>query len=505
MNPFRNRKPVLDPAAFYGRQQELKAICERLMAQPPQCCVIIGEPRSGKTSLLYYLASLSEDNQSAGHLYLGDPRRFVFAYVNAGPYIEPGIFQAQASLFFWRDLYQALARVIPGAPALPVMLERQDPDARVLTSIYEIRSEVEHLIREHEQYTMVLLIDNIEGIARLPRPNSSLLRTLTQDPGIARRIAYIATSRVPVQQLYTPTTWQEPSSLWSLFDGSVYLGLLDRSAAEDLILQSAMYPHRDLFSAEDVAFIRHLAGRHPDMLAIACEHLHDWYALEPAPLDLAARIRLTQQISEAALPLCQSLWESIHESGTNSQEVLWELAHGRPPGTEDQMRLLYDLERRGLVERRGHPWYIFSEVMRQFIQHQPQPVTIAVSDQDTRQNGNGAGHRKGDSLYTNELEQTAPLIVAASSLQPSEETAVPLSPPFTHLEGEVFAYLQAHAGVVCDRDEIKRAIWKDALPSDSALQKIIERIREKIEPDPRNPRRLIAVRGQGYMLRPDRL
>jgi DNA-binding response OmpR family regulator len=48
---------------------------------------------------------------------------------------------------------------------------------------------------------------------------------------------------------------------------------------------------------------------------------------------------------------------------------------------------------------------------------------------------------------------------------------------------------------------VKRAIWPVSPPSDSALQKIIERIRDKIEPDPKHPRKLIAVRGQGYMLR----
>jgi DNA-binding response OmpR family regulator len=39
------------------------------------------------------------------------------------------------------------------------------------------------------------------------------------------------------------------------------------------------------------------------------------------------------------------------------------------------------------------------------------------------------------------------------------------------------------------------------MPSQSALQKIIERIREKIEDDPDSPYKLIAVRGRGYMLR----
>src|SRR3989442_8851087 len=73
--------------------------------------------------------------------------------------------------------------------------------------------------------------------------------------------------------------------------------------------------------------------------------------------------------------------------------------------------------------------------------------------------------------------------------------------PFTYLEGKVYEYLKAHVEEVWDREEIKRAEWSNNPPTNSALQKIIERIREKIEPDPNNPRYLIAVRGQGFTLR----
>lgn len=71
---------------------------------------------------------------------------------------------------------------------------------------------------------------------------------------------------------------------------------------------------------------------------------------------------------------------------------------------------------------------------------------------------------------------------------------------FTYLEGKVYEHLLSHLGEVCDREDIKLAIWSDNPPSNSALQKIIDRIRMKIEEDPNNPRYLIAVRGRGYML-----
>ena len=71
----------------------------------------------------------------------------------------------------------------------------------------------------------------------------------------------------------------------------------------------------------------------------------------------------------------------------------------------------------------------------------------------------------------------------------------------THQEKKVYDYPKMHRGKLCLREDIKLAVWQSNEPTNSALQKIIERIREKIEPDPENPRYLIAVRGKGYILR----
>src|SRR5260370_1146038 len=102
------------------------------------------------------------------------------------------------------------------------------------------------------------------------------------------------------------------------------------------------------------------------------------------------------------------------------------------------------------------------------------------------------------------LSHVSPIHVATQISTASEQWE-PL--PLTYLEDKVYTYLKSHTGEVCDREEIKQVVWEREydLPGNSALQKIIERIREKIEPDPNNPRYLIAVRGQVYMLREDPL
>src|SRR4051812_8032270 len=54
-NPYDNRKPVTNPSAFYGRSNDIAKIARRMDSE---ICSIYGEPRIGKTSLLYFLAHL---------------------------------------------------------------------------------------------------------------------------------------------------------------------------------------------------------------------------------------------------------------------------------------------------------------------------------------------------------------------------------------------------------------------------------------------------------------
>jgi hypothetical protein len=78
----------------------------------------------------------------------------------------------------------------------------------------------------------------------------------------------------------------------------------------------------------------------------------------------------------------------------------------------------------------------------------------------------------------------------------------------THLtakEHALLQYLQAHAGEVCAKDDLIRAVWpEDAVYTqgvrDDSLAQLIRRLREKIEPDPARPRHVQTLPGRGYRL-----
>ena len=77
----------------------------------------------------------------------------------------------------------------------------------------------------------------------------------------------------------------------------------------------------------------------------------------------------------------------------------------------------------------------------------------------------------------------------------------------TAKESALLEFLRAHAGSVCDKDDLIRAVWpEDAILErgvrDDSLAQLVRRLREKVEADPGKPRHVQTVAGRGYTFRP---
>jgi len=73
----------------------------------------------------------------------------------------------------------------------------------------------------------------------------------------------------------------------------------------------------------------------------------------------------------------------------------------------------------------------------------------------------------------------------------------------TDLEYRLLLLLYGRLGKICDKYQIVEAVWgEDYIDQvdDARIDKLLSRLRSKIEPDPRNPRYLVTVRGRGYKL-----
>jgi hypothetical protein len=71
-------------------------------------------------------------------------------------------------------------------------------------------------------------------------------------------------------------------------------------------------------------------------------------------------------------------------------------------------------------------------------------------------------------------------------------------------EYELLVYLYGNAGKICSRDEIIKAVWPEskdpAAISDATIDQLIHRLREKVEPEPSQPVRIVIKKAFGYML-----
>ncbi len=71
----------------------------------------------------------------------------------------------------------------------------------------------------------------------------------------------------------------------------------------------------------------------------------------------------------------------------------------------------------------------------------------------------------------------------------------------TALEMKLLRFLLLHEGTLLPRQRILDAVWgSDYFGTDRTVDNFINRLRTKLEPDPRHPVHLVTVRGAGYRL-----
>ena len=76
-------------------------------------------------------------------------------------------------------------------------------------------------------------------------------------------------------------------------------------------------------------------------------------------------------------------------------------------------------------------------------------------------------------------------------------------PPLTDLEYRLLLLLYGRLDKICSKYDIVESVWGQEYideVDDARVDRLVRRLRHKIEPDPRNPRYLLTVRGRGYRL-----
>jgi pSer/pThr/pTyr-binding forkhead associated (FHA) protein len=73
---------------------------------------------------------------------------------------------------------------------------------------------------------------------------------------------------------------------------------------------------------------------------------------------------------------------------------------------------------------------------------------------------------------------------------------------FSPKEQALFDLLYRNVGRACSKQEIAETVWPEyqAEVYDYQIERLVKRMREKLEPDPHNPALILTVRGRGYKL-----
>jgi hypothetical protein len=223
------------------------------------------------------------------------------------------------------------------------------------------------------------------------------------------------------------------------------------------------------FDDEDRSFIHYHADGHLGMVLAICRTLGDVTG-EPVRdpgQDWLIHRQVREQL-ESNLNVqgeCRKVWDDLTEA---QQDVLMAVV-----GTEEKVeeRALDALKEKGLVQKEKD--LLFSPVFEGFVRRQ----------RLTRR-------RRHEGVRVD--------VESGNVWVDGKQT-----PTLTDLEYRLLLLVYGHLDQICDKYQIVEAVWGEEYidqVDDARIDKLLSRLRAKIEPEPRQPRYLITVRGRGYKL-----
>ncbi|MGQ9457080.1 MAG: winged helix-turn-helix domain-containing protein [Anaerolineae bacterium] len=316
---------------------------------------------------------------------------------------------------------------------------------------------------------LALLLDEFdEPLAGLPRRVFLNLRALKDR--CRERLSFVtATNR----RLPTLRHQHEVLEFCELFALHTYdLGPLSREDAWQYV-QDFAQREGVTFDEHDFAFICQQAGGHPGLMEVVCRCLgrvtgkpvrdvtQDWL------IHREVRDLLAQE--PAVQAECARIWSDLLP---DEQEALLALVSpGQSPSAESLNRLF---RRRVVVEEEGEA-VPFCHLLRDYLRRQH--------------------------LSRKEPEEGVQVDVDSGEVWVDGRKV----PTLTNLEFRLLLLLYGRVGKICDKYQVVEAVWGQEYldeVDDARIEKLVSRLRHKLEEDPNNPKYLVTVRGRGYRLMP---
>jgi hypothetical protein len=280
------------------------------------------------------------------------------------------------------------------------------------------------------------------------------------------KLLYITATVKALRAIQSDTAYGEFYELVSHHER--YLGMLTRPDAGALMQHYAQQKGAQL-DDEEIDYVWQQAGGHPGLLEAVVQLLVDLEAGAPELYRQQGLTLVTQRLdqSELAQVECVKLW---HQLDDGEREALSSFVVEGRDGVADLW--LSALQRVGIITR-GEPLKLFSERFAAFVRRRrrteldyPEGIWIDVDAGDVWVEG----------------QRVATL---------------------TELEYRLMQTLYGRLGKLCDKYLIVESVWgQEYLDTvdDARIEKLVSRLRSKIEPDSSEPRYLMTVRGRGYKL-----
>jgi hypothetical protein len=417
------------------------------------CCSVVGLSNSGKSMLLRTAAE-------AG------PAQLLSVYVDCN--LMPALTDQSFYEVTLRAALDAVKRLGKKAPLDVVSrldeLSRQVVNAeRPIVSALSFNDGISLLCEKLDRQVALLFDEFDDPFGALDGRVFLNLRALHDK---FTSLMYVTATGAPLTERRRDV---EASEFCELFVGhQLVLGMLDEVTARRAVL--AWTTEEDMqLSPQEVEFLVRQAGGHPGLLKNATRQVLRFLSGVPGG-SRAEALTLAREKLESDSVIrneCAKLWSSLPPS---EQEDLLKVVGD---GAElPQMSALDDLLFKGILQP-GQPPRVFGELFAVYLHRQRrtrQPARAGVwVDID-------AGEAWVDGEHV---------------------------PSLTDLEYRLLLLLYGRLGKICDKYQIVEAVWgQDYIDEvdDARVEKLISRLRGKVEHDPANPKYLITVRGRGYKL-----
>jgi hypothetical protein len=430
-----------------------------------ECCSIVGVSNMGKSVLLRSVC-----RPEVKQTYLG-PRADDYAFV----YIDFNLMLEMTEQGFYELVLRNILAELAALETEQGLLDRLNefyrsvvnPTNRFMVPLSFNEGIIS--ISEGLERRVVLLFDEFDeafqGIEGRVFLNLRALRDKYRDT-----LCYVVATE---QRLRESRSGPEIAEFCELFAHHIrFLATLKKDEAVRVVNGFAHQEELD-FSPQDVDFIIAQAGGHPGLLEVVCRLLGATLSSGEAQLySQDERYRLLEERLGGDLNVrteCAKLWNDL--TGEEQNAIVAFLSHPQSPLEPRIHRSL--VEKSFLVEDEAGQLRPFGRLFE------------------------GFAHRQR--LVKEGTSQGVRVDVDAGEVWVDGQAV----PTLTNLEYRLLLLLYGHMGKICDKYQVVETVWGEEYieeVDDARIEKLVSRLRQKIEPEPVNPRYLLTVRGRGYKL-----